>query len=274
MIQSVSHLAKYYLKTDVNNLRDLAKNSNRYFSNYTQKKKKDDGTIKERIVYKTEERLKKIHKLLLINVLKKIVLPSPPFIGGLKGKDNVLNAYFHQGKPFKFCTDLKNFFPHINNKMIYKAFVDFGFSADVSSIMTKLITHNGKLIQGGVTSTYVAYLVMHKCVLRIKDICDANDIVFTIYVDDMTFSSEKDFKELSVIIRDIIIEEGFFVNHKKTFFTKGRAKITGIVVGQNSLNVDAEFRRKLFETSSLTINQKKGLENYYMRVIAKDKKKV
>ena len=267
MIKSVNKLCDNYIRLPKDDIVKLSKETSTYYNEFIKKQKKPNGTVKLRPITEAKGLLKSVQKNILKNILNKIEYPSPPFIGGLKKRDNVLNAYFHQGKPYKFCTDLKNFFPHINNQMVYKAFVNQGFSADVSSILTRLTTHKGKLIQGGVNSTHIAYLALWDTVKTLSEICEENEITFTIYVDDMTFSSHRDFKQLSIKLRDILIDGGFFVNHKKTFFTKGKAEITGTLTGQNSLNVKDSFREKLSNTDGLTINQKKGLLMYYERVV-------
>ncbi|MCT3802677.1 reverse transcriptase family protein [Elizabethkingia anophelis] len=253
-------------------MRSLAKDTSKYYNTFKKKQVKPDGKVKIREITEATGELKRVHKLILKNILTTIEYPSPPFIGGLKKKDNILNAYLHRGKPYKFCTDLKNFYPHINNKMVYIAFINRGFSADVSSILTKLTTYKGGLIQGGANSTHIAYLALWNTIQELIPICEKNQITFTVYVDDMTFSSHKDFKSVSIEIRDIIIKNGFFINHSKTFYTKGKADITGVKVGQNTLNVKNDFREKLNNTENLSELQKKGLIKYYQRVISYDKK--
>ncbi|MDP2541541.1 hypothetical protein CSC81_10240 [Tenacibaculum discolor] len=267
MIKSVKHLAEYYLKMEKKELIELANDSKKYYNTFIKTQKKANGKVKKREITEATGVLKKVHKLIFDNILKLIEFPSPPFIGGLKGKDNVLNAHLHKGKKYIFCTDLKNFYPHINNKMVYLALVERGFSADVASIITKLTTYKGKLIQGGVNSTHLAYLTLWKTAKQLSNICEDKQIVFTIYVDDLTFSSVNDFKELSIELRNIVINNGFFVNHKKTFFTKGKAEITGVKVGQNTLNVKDDFRNKLNSSQNLTAKQKEGLQMYYERVV-------
>ena len=62
--------------------------------------------------------------------------------------------------------------------MVYRAFINKGFSADVSSILTKLTTYKGGLIQGGVNSTHIAYLTIWNTAQKLIEICDKNEIVF------------------------------------------------------------------------------------------------
>lgn len=271
MIKSVNNLCQYYIGLPKEVVVQLSQETGKYYNTFIKKQKKPNGIIKHRKITQARGILKKVQKSINNNILQKIDFPSPPFIGGLKGKDNILNAHFHKGKTYKFCTDLKNFYPHINNRMVYKSFTQRGFSADVASLLTKLTTYEGGLIQGGVNSTHIAYLAIWNTATELLDICNQNSIVFTIYVDDMTFSSHNDFKDLSIILRNKIIEGGFFINHNKTFYTRGKANITGVKVGQNTLNVMDEFRTKLENTQGMTPNQKIGLKNYYKRVVTYDR---
>src|SRR5690606_10788268 len=95
------------------------------------------------------------------NILLKIDLPNYAF-GAVKGKDNVDNAKQHQGKKYKFTTDLKDFFPSITNKAVNEMFVSQGFSHKVSGLLTKLTTYKGKIPQGAPTSSTLANLVFIK----------------------------------------------------------------------------------------------------------------
>lgn len=272
MIKSVNKLSEYYLKISKKDLLSLTDNVNKYYNTFTKRQVKSNGDVKLREITEATGILKDVNKKILKNILYKIDYPSPPFIGGLKRKCNILNAQFHKGKPYKFCTDLKNFFPNIKYQMVYNSFLNRGFSYDVAKILTELTTYNGGLIQGGINSTYIAYLTLWETVEELSVICEKNEIVFTVFVDDITFSSHKNFKELSITLRDLIIKNGFLINHKKTFFTKGKADITGVKVGQNTLNVKNSFREKLKNTEGLTEKQKQGLTQYFNRVINYGKK--
>lgn len=266
MIKSIDKLCSDIIKVDKNKLKDVSNNLGNHYNSFTKKQIKPNGTIKERKIDEAIGDLKIIHKKILAHIFHPFEFPSPPFIGGLKGKDNILNAHFHKGNPYKFCTDLKDFYPFINNQMVYKSFIKQGFSADVASILTKILTYNGSVTQGGTNSTHLAYLTFLDTAKKLSEICDANKITFTIYVDDITFSSQTDFKDLSIQLRDIIIQGGYKINHKKTFYTRGKADMTGVRVGQNTLNVLQSFRDKLTETNHSEA-KKEGLFRYFERVV-------
>jgi len=266
MINSLSKLCSDILKYDKNKLIAVSKNLDAYYNSFIKKQLKPNGVIKERKIDEAVGELKIIHKKILKHIFHEFEFPSPPFIGGLKGKDNILNAHFHKGNTYKFCTDLKDFYPHINHNMVYKSFIKIGYSPDVASILTKLLTYRGAVTQGGANSTHLAYLTFLETAEKLSKICDANQITFTIYVDDITFSSQTDFKELSIELRDIIIAGGYKINHNKTFYTRGKANMTGVTVGQNTLNVLQSFRDKLSETNH-SHAKKEGLFRYFERVV-------
>jgi len=89
--------------------------------------------VHRHLVFFSTLKLKEIQKRINKSILNKMSIPKYIF-GGAKGKDNVLNAKQHQGKKFKFITDLTNFFPSITNKMVYDVYIAYHFSPDVASL--------------------------------------------------------------------------------------------------------------------------------------------
>ncbi len=70
----------------------------------------ENGVALTRPINAPVKKLKEVQSKLLINVLYQIKLPEY-FFGGIKKKDAVLNARFHQGNKYFFLTDLKDFYP-------------------------------------------------------------------------------------------------------------------------------------------------------------------
>ena len=81
--------------------------------------------------------------------------------------------------------------------MVYNTLVEKGFSPDVASVITKLTTFKGHLPQGAPTSTTLANLVFLPTGLKLNEIAKQHNLRFTIFVDDVTFSSHNDFKHLT-----------------------------------------------------------------------------
>jgi RNA-directed DNA polymerase len=77
--------------------------------------------------------------------------------------------------------------------------------------------------------------------------CENNQITYTRYADDLSFSSNKYFSEKCISeIRQIIKEQQFAINEKKFRINsrKSQQKVTGLVVN-NKVNVDRTYIKTL-----------------------------
>jgi len=119
--------------------------------------------------------------------------------------------------------------------------------------MTKLTTLKGHLPQGAPTSSHIANLVFLKYDLELWKLCKDRDIVYTRFIDDLTFSSQDDFKEVTFDLLKVIENSPYKISHRKTFYSEKPVEVTGIVVKQNNLDVTDAFKAKdetLLEDSS------------------------
>ena len=153
------------------------------------------GTYWARKINPPKGELKEIQKQINGYLVKNVEMPVYAF-GGIRNRDNIRNARFHKGQKFVFQTDLKDFFPYITYKLVYEMFVRVGFSHDVSSLLTKLTTYEGHLPQGAPTSTTIANLVFMPTGMALQAIAEREGLRFTTFVDDVTMSSQMDFKHV------------------------------------------------------------------------------
>jgi len=145
--------------------------------------------------------------------------------------------------------------------------IEYGFSPDVASIITKLTTYKGHLPQGTSTSSILANLVFSYSIgEQIRLFADEYGLRFTIFVDDITLSSPCDFKEKTNIVLDMIRSAGFRISHTKTTYRTYSPNLTGVKMGQNTLRITADFFAKLADTSEKTDAQIKGLKLYAEKV--------
>jgi RNA-directed DNA polymerase len=151
-------------------------------------------------------------------------------------------------------------------------FVAFDFSPTVSRYLTKLTTYKGKLPQGAPTSPIVANLVFVKTGKRLQEFATKNNLTFTSFVDDLTFSSPIDFKEKTEDILSVIKADGFKISHKKTNYKSKFPTVTGIVVKNNNLDLTNEFKDKLKDKTQ-SKERLDGQRRYYDRVINYGQKK-
>lgn len=270
MISTTKHLA-YILKVDFKEVQAIIENIDSFYkekieikTDKFEKPKLDaNGNPRKRIIHPSQRRLKVIQKRILKNILNKIEMPSYAY-GAVKKKDNVDNAKKHQGKKYKFTTDLKDFFPSIKNKAVFKMFVSQGFSPEVSRILTQLTTYKGQIPQGAPTSSTLANLVFIKTGDILNKFAKDNGATFTSFVDDMTFSSAQDFKSKLPQILEIITAD-YKISHKKTNYSRN-PNVTGLHVMNNHLELPKSFKAKLASTENKTPQQIAGLLLYKEKV--------
>ena len=185
-------------------------------------------------------------------------------MGVSKEEGNITNAKPHQGNKFQFTTDLQDFYPSINHKRVHKMYLSLGYSHHFSHWLTKLTTWKKELPQGTPTSTHIANLVFLETDNRLIPFCKNNNIIYTRYVDDLTFSSQKDFKMLLPELLKIIIEGKFNLNYRKTKY-QGYQTITGIEVFNNYIDAPEKIKEKS-KLEQLANNNNKPYSNYFNRI--------
>lgn len=217
-----------------------------------------DRKGKPRLIEPPHEELKAIQKRLK-QMLGQIVVPNNVF-SGIKGRSYADNALMHTDGGLKnlFKIDLTAFFPCISRDAVYRFFrEDLCCSPDVAEALTNLTTidleksrannsdeiHSflktkgvsctNHLISGAPTSQIMSYLVNHQMFDDMQRVADNNDATMTIYVDDVTFSSEKriskDFREKII---SIVRKYGYQISRPKVKkYTKLYPKlVTGVII--------------------------------------------
>ncbi|MDM8173656.1 reverse transcriptase family protein [Olivibacter sp. 47] len=263
------------LQTNQNKVDLILLNLNRYY--YLDSKPKLDkhgnpvfdkyGRPRTRDIYPSTGQLKKIQKTILHQLLSTIRLPDYAF-GGVKKRDNILNAKRHQGNKYFFNTDLRGYYPGITNRQVFDIFVKYKFALPVARLLTKLTTYKGMLPQGTHTSPYIANLVFTEAGTKLQNFSKNHELTFTTFVDDITFSSKRDFKHLIPEIIGIITSSGFRISHNKTFYQTKDPKVTQIIVKNNCLCLDTYYHKKIegFDETERSTPKAIGTINYFERV--------
>jgi RNA-directed DNA polymerase len=213
-----------------------------------------DGTIKERAIRPSLNQLKVIQSTIKDDILAPIALPDTVH-GGVKGRNNVTNAKPHQGKKYKFTTDLQDFYPNISHQQVYQTFLSLGFSDHKAYWLTKLTTWKFQLPQGTPTSTHISNHVFLQTDLKLIEVCKMHGITYTRYVDDLTFSSPTDFRFLLNPILNIVKAGGFKISYRKTQY-KGDQTITGIDVFNNFIDAPSKIKVKAAQEACSTDTMK------------------
>lgn len=233
-------------------------------------KKYKDGTTKQRVIRPSNKRLKLVQSAIKTKILDHIPFPKNVY-GGVKGKSNIQNAKCHQGHKYIFSTDLLDFFPSVNNTQVHKAFLRAGYSSHMAFWLTRLTTWKYELPQGTPTSTHIANLVMLEVDDLLIPFCEKYEITYTRFVDDLTFSSQKDFKHLINDLLEIIKSKGFKISYRKTYY-KGDQVITGIKVLNNYIDAPDRIKEKA-KLEKLTTARLRPYTNYVDRIRKTNNKK-
>lgn len=279
LIQRKQTLCDIVLRTNIGRLDHILTHIDEFYKEFKEFKRdkygnlrtnkpkyvKKFGQYQTRTINPPKGELKSVQKRINKYLSEHISMPEYAF-GGVKGKDNIQNAYSHKGQKYVFQTDLKDFYPFITSKMVYQMFVRIGFSADVSRILTRLTTYKGHLPQGAPTSTTIANLVFEPTGRKLQKLAEENKLRFTTFVDDVTMSSQSQFKDLTPLAIRILEEDGYRISQNKTTYKSGITEITGVKMTNNSMTTTSKFNAKYENADNMPLSTKNGMDNYKHRI--------
>jgi RNA-directed DNA polymerase len=217
----------------------------------------------------------KIIQTRIKNILKDVIIPENIF-SGVPGRSYIQNAQIHKGNRYVYKIDLTAFFPNTSREKVYSFFRSkLETSSDIAEILTNLTTINldqsntknideineffsskgikikNHLISGAPTSQILSYLVNKDMFDDLQHLSVLNNIIMSIYVDDITFSSSNKisykFKES---VFSIIKNYGHKMSkHKiKSYSSLYPKLITGIVISADGkLTVKNSLRLKIMK---------------------------
>ncbi|MDS9470696.1 reverse transcriptase family protein [Sporosarcina pasteurii] len=194
----------------------------------------------------------------LVRSLYSITYPTYLY-GGIKNKSYIDNAAIHKNNKYFLIADIEKFFPSTHESYVYDFFRNkMQMSIDISRILTLLVTYQHEedsyryLPQGFPTSPLLSFLAYSDMFKELEQFAETNNLVFSAYYDDLTFSSasfiSKHLKrELALILR----RYGFNLSTEKTRFQKRKANnITGVIVTKDGLKSPYKLTKKLMRLSS------------------------
>lgn len=180
-----------------------------------------------------EGRLRAVHERLRFH-LSKIAQPSY-LMSPRKGKAQRDNAAAHLCSAEYLTLDLKQFYPSTTRSMIRSSLVSqFGMSGDVAGLIAHVATTDDAAFFGSPLTPVLASLVHRPMFDAIADLCLADDLSYSVWVDDLTVSGERITGQFRSSVRDAVAVRGLR-SHKLQVRTGNRPVfITGVgVVGAN-----------------------------------------
>lgn len=240
-----------------------------------------------RLLEKPDYKLKQLQRRLL-NKLYQIDFPNYVF-SGVKGKSAYDNVVKHINSKYMLKLDMSKFFPNTHREKIYTFFLKkLEMSPDVAKICTDLITINyrGKEVKidkgvieylkrnqikntnhlpsGTPTSQIMSYLANYDMFDEIIKYCDMHKLLYSIYVDDLTISTNRiiSFEEEKQL-KAIIEKYGQKISKKKTIRYKQNEykKVTGFVISPNHYLVVANKTRKKIKEKIAQVEDIKKMDD-------------
>ncbi|WP_351189341.1 reverse transcriptase family protein [Shewanella sp. TB4-MNA-CIBAN-0142] len=204
---------------------------NRYVKSSTPK---SDGT--ERVVHNPHKHIRRIQRRINKRIFnqrhrKGGLISWPSYLYGsipnnpqtsedIEKKDYIACAQRHCESRSILKMDIQNFFDNIQEEHVYSVFKGLLHFPDVvSKALTSICCHEGSVIQGALTSSYIASAVLYDIEpLVVKRLHDKK-LRYTRLVDDITISSEisnYDFAYAQKIVIDMLYKKGLPTNNSKT----------------------------------------------------------
>ena len=239
---------------------------------------------KERLIEAPSWQIKKAQDTIK-NLLMKCDIPFYVF-SGVKGKSYYGNAAIHRECKYMYKTDISAFFPNISRDLVYNFFrFDLSTSSDVAKILTDICTVDissaletdevvrsfvakkkirkyNHLCTGSPASPVLSYLVNRKMFDEMYQIAQNNNLFFSIYIDDVFFSSKK---WIALPIREqilkVLTKNGYNIASRKVVYysEKDNKKVTGVIVSPNNqLKIPNKLKRKIvkgFSKGNFTIKE-------------------
>ncbi len=159
------------------------------------------------------------------------------------------HAMVHFESTWVLNLDMKDYFHTVNSRHLTWIFRElFEFPEPLANQFTGLCSCRGILPMGGSTSPVLSNLAaipLDHSLQMLANLLDAN---YTRYVDDMTFSFEKEPTALTISeIKSRVEKQGFRINDAKTRITHRdqHPEVTGLLLKQPRPDVSDTFLKKL-----------------------------
>lgn len=194
---------------------------------------------------------------------------------------NILsNARTHLGKKYLINIDLKDFYHQITTErttdLLWKRFPAL-LPSEVD-ILNRIVVKDNRLPMGAPTSSVLSNMAFQDCDLALMQYCEQQKIVYTRYVDDLSFSRNQQIsatvlKEIYTIIR----QNGFSENPQKVkLYGENDVKIiTGIAIQGLHWEVSDDMKSRLEKNMGEYRKLRKLINNLkFLGVEAKAKTKL
>ena len=249
-IDSPIHFANF-LKIPLKNLPELINQPN--YSSYSIPKKKGG----KRNIEAPSSDLKYVQSQINFYLQHYYLTLKPKNVHGFVIKDvtnksafNIIeNARLHIKSKYVLTIDLKDFVSSISANRILQLFSSdlFDYSDNLSKALTFLCTYKGFLPTGSPASPVLSNFVCLELDQSLISFCNQNQLTYSRYADDLTFSSDCSFTDTLIFqIQSIIEDNRFKINEKKVRIKSSNRKqiVTGLIVN-DQVNINRKTLKLL-----------------------------
>lgn len=195
--------------------------------------------------------------------------------GGIPETGTVDNVALHLDNRYVLRTDIKHFFPSVRGEVVHSFFFHkLKMSKDCAAIITTLVTQMNSegqrfLPQGFPTSSLVSLFAYIDLFEELALFAENNQFKFSVYYDDITFSSDYFIPKSNLrIVKDIIKKYKLEPHKDKTMLRHTTdIKITGVVLNYNELKIPRSRFIKLNDGYGTLKYMKKNMNEYDSTVI-------
>ena len=168
-------------------------------------------------------------------LLSQIVTPS--YLKSRVGFSIRHNAEFHQENRYFLSVDIREFYQSTRSDFVRGFFrKKLKMSGTLANVLTELLTYGGHIPTGSSASQILAYFSYSEMFDAIQRISNKHGVQFSLYVDDMVFSSQGPLPGslLNQIVRELR-KNGLHLKFSKVSFKKGNEakRITGCILSSS-----------------------------------------
>lgn len=210
-----------------------------------------------RTIYNPCRELKQVQRRIK-NLLSRISIPSWVF-SGRKDVCHVDNGKYHEHSVYFIQSDLHAFYDTCTRERVYRLFKDrFKCSSDVSALLSDLTTltlEDGSTVipTGSPCAQLVAFLAYQDMFNELHNLARNQGYKFSLYVDDLTFSSKKPFSNPAISkkkLLQIVKRYGHSLSLSKTAYRGADETkiVTGVAITKEGVSaIPNKLRYKIVQ---------------------------
>lgn len=210
-----------------------------------------------RTIYDPSRELKQVQRRIK-NLLSRISIPNWVF-SGCKGVCHVDNGKYHEHSVYFIQSDLHAFYDSCSRERVYRLFKDrFKCSSDVSALLSDLTTltlEDGSTVipTGSPCAQLVAFFAYQDMFNELHNLARNHGCKFSLYVDDLTFSSKMPFSNPAVFkkkLLQIVTRYGHSLSLSKTAYRSADETkiVTGVAITKEGVSaIPNKLRYKIVQ---------------------------